>query len=70
MTKKMATRDLSYKLGLLSYGDSKLAKWKITIKKMGSSSSNLVYGEQVFSDVAKNGTMHFQQELIVSKTIL
>ena len=47
----------SYELRLLSYGDSKLAKWKIKIKKAGFHSFSLVYGEQIFSDAAKNGTI-------------
>ena len=44
----MATQVLTYELGLLSYGDLKLAKWKIKIKKMGFHSSSMVYGEKVF----------------------
>ena len=34
MTNKMEARDLFYVLGLLSYGDTKLAKWKIMIMRM------------------------------------
>ena len=57
MTNKMVARDLFYELGSLGYGISKLAKWKIKIKKrFFSQSSSLVYDEQVFSDAAKNGT--------------
>ena len=37
MMSKMATIVLTYKLGLLSYGDSKLEKWKKMIKKTGLS---------------------------------
>ena len=55
MTNKMVARDLSYKLGLLSCGDSKLTKWKIMIKNMGSYSSSLVYDEWFFLDAAKYG---------------
>ena len=48
MTNKMAVRVLSYKLGLWGYGDSKLAKWKIAMKKTGSCCSSLVYDERIF----------------------
>ena len=57
MMNEMAARDLSYKLGSSSYGNSKLAKWKIMIKKTGSCSSSLVNGEWVFLDAAKHGTI-------------
>ena len=48
MTNKMAARDLLYELGLLGYGNSKLTKYKIEIKKTGTCSSSLVYDERVF----------------------
>ena len=35
-------------VGSQSYGNSKLATWKIMIKKTGSCSSSLVYGKQIF----------------------
>ena len=56
MTNEMVARDLSYKLGLLSYDDSKLAKRKIIIKKIACYSSSLVYGKWIFLDAAKNST--------------
>ena len=52
----MAARDLFYKLGSQGYGDSKLAKWKIMIKKTVFHFSSLIYGEWAFSDATKNGT--------------
>ena len=57
MTSKMAARLLKYELVLLSYGDLKLEKWKNFKKKIVQPSSSLVYGERVFSDVVKNGTI-------------
>ena len=51
MINKMAARGLTYELGLLSYGDSKLKKWKNCTTKQSSSL------KQVFSDVAKNGAI-------------
>ena len=57
MSSKMAARDLFYAQGSSSYGDSKGAKFKKFTKKIVFPSSGLVYGDQVFSDEAKNSTI-------------
>ena len=54
---EMAARVLTYKLGLSSYGDSKLKERKNFTKKIVQQSLSLVYGRQVFSDAAKIGTI-------------
>ena len=48
LIKKMAAGVLTYKLGLPSYGDSKIGKWEKGIKKIVYPSSSLVYSELVF----------------------
>ena len=45
----------------------KSCKVKRMIKKIIFFSLRLIQGKQVLSDAAKNGTYHFQQELMVSK---
>ena len=52
----MVAKILTYELESPSYGDSKLEKWKNFTKKIVYPSSNLVYGEQVFTDAVKNGS--------------
>ena len=53
----MAAKVLTYKLGSLSYGDSKLENWKKMKKTIVKQSLSLVCGERVFSDATKNGTI-------------
>ena len=67
MTNKMVARDLSYELGLPSHGNSKLVKWRIKIKTTFHSSS-LVYGEGFL--LMRHEWYHFQQEPMVSKTVI
>jgi len=53
----MAARVLTYELGLLRYGDSMLEKLMKFKKMIVKQSLSLIYGEQVFSDAVKNGTI-------------
>ena len=46
----MVARVLTYELGSLSYGDSKLENWKKIKKMIVQQSLNKVYGERGFSD--------------------
>ena len=57
MTNKMAARVLTYEQRSPSYGNSKLEKLIKLKKTIALQSLNLVYGEWVSSDVAKNGTI-------------
>ena len=52
MTNKMVARVLTDELG--SYDDSELKKWINLIKRIVLS---LVYGQRVFLDAMKNGTI-------------
>ena len=67
MTNKIVARVLTYKLGLLSYGDSKLDKWKNFTKDSYVSKPGL--WRTGFFRCSKE-CHHFQQELIVSKAIV
>ena len=53
MTKKLADRVLTYKLGSPSYDYSKIKKWKNFTKKIVKQSSSLVYGKQVIFRCSK-----------------
>ena len=66
MTNKMVSKNLLYAQGLPSFGDSEGTKLKKFMKKMVYPSLRLVYGNQVFSDATKNGTI-FSRNLMVSK---
>ena len=57
MTNKMAARVLFYAQGSPSYDDSKGAKLKIMARKIILPSLRLVYGDLLFLDMAKNGTI-------------
>ena len=57
MTNKVVARFLFYTQGSPSYGNSKGVKLKVIMKKIILPSLRLVYGDQAFSDVAKNGTI-------------
>ena len=70
MMNEMVARYFFYKLGSASYGDSKLEKWKITIKKTIFHSLSLIYGKQAVSDAKKNGTIFNRNYIMVSKEIV
>ena len=57
MTNKMVARLLTYELGSLSYGNSKLLEKKITKRTVVKQSLSLVYSKWVFSDAVINGTV-------------
>ena len=57
MMNKNTARVLFYAQGLPSYSDSKGAKLKTMAKKIVLPSLRLIYGNWVFSDIAKNGTI-------------
>ena len=61
MTNKIASGVLTYELGSPIYSDSKLAKWKIRIKKIGFHSSSLFMANWFFG--CNEEWYHFQQEL-------
>ena len=68
MTNKMAYGVLTYELGSLNYGDSKLAKWKIRMRKIGFHFSSLFMANRFYGcDVE---WYHFKQELMVSKIVV
>ena len=69
MTNKMAATVLTYELGSQSYGDSKLKKWKKFKKTIIQQSLSLIYGKTGFFGTGKEW-YHFQQQLMVSKTIV
>ena len=75
----MVARELSYELGSPSYGDLKqlgspsygdlkLAKWKMKIKKMALILQAWFMDNRYFG--CDKEWYHFQQELMVSKTVV